>query len=158
MFDFLSRFFRPQGSSETAKERLRLVLLSDHLQLAPDVVEALKHDLIAVISKYVEVDVECCEVTFEQQDRTVLMLANIPIVSMKVRTLEPPLEPIAEAPAIESAPIVLGEPALEVQPATATSHAHAAAPRRRRRRRKNLGPGSDNKQHAVTGPLGESSS
>ncbi|HXP91933.1 MAG TPA: cell division topological specificity factor MinE [Candidatus Binatia bacterium] len=148
MFDFLSRFFKPQGSSETAKERLRLVLLSDHLQLAPDVVEALKYDLIAVISKYVEVDVESCEVTFEQQDRTVLMLANIPIVSMKVRTLDQPAEP---------EPIVLGEPELEVQPATVTSHAHAAAPRRRRRRRKRLGAGSDNKQHAVTGPLGESS-
>lgn len=125
MFDFLSKFFKPQGSSETAKERLRLVLLSDHLQLAPDVVEALKSDLIAVISKYVEVDVESCEVNFEQQDRTVAMLANIPIVSMKVRTLEVPAEPI-----------VLGEPALEVQPAAATSHGHAAAPRARRRRRK----------------------
>src|SRR5579863_8596342 len=97
MFDFLSRFFRPQGSSETAKERLRLVLLSDHLQLAPEVVEALKSDLIGVISKYVEVDVESAEVTFEQQDRTVAMLANIPIVSMKVRALEPPPGPVIEA-------------------------------------------------------------
>src|SRR6185312_1774976 len=93
MFDFLSKFFRPQGSSETAKERLRLVLLSDHLQLAPGVVEALKSDLIGVISKYVEVDVESCEVTFEQQDRTVAMLAHIPIVSMTVRALEPPAAP-----------------------------------------------------------------
>jgi cell division topological specificity factor len=128
MFDFLSKFFRPQGSSETAKERLRLVLLSDHLQLAPDVVEALKSDLIGVISKYVEVDVESCEVTFEQQDRTVAMLANIPIVSMKVRALEPPPEPEPAEPAD------LVEAGLEIQ--TATSHAHAAAPRPRRKRRR----------------------
>src|SRR6185312_11060727 len=128
MFDFLSKFFRPQGSSETAKERLRLVLLSDHLQLAPDVVEALKSDLIGVISKYVEVDVESCEVTFEQQDRTVAMLANIPIVSMKVRALEPPAAP-EPAPSPEPA-----EAELEVQ--AATSHAHAAAPRPRRKRRR----------------------
>jgi cell division topological specificity factor len=144
MFDFLSKFFKPQGSSETAKDRLRLVLLSDHLQLAPDVVEALKSDLIAVISKYVEVDVPSCEVNFEQQDRTVAMLANIPIVSMKVRTLEAPPAPVeaaVETPAApEPEPIVLGEPALEVQPPAATSHAHAAAPRSRRRRRKRAAP------------------
>lgn len=133
MFDFLSRFFRPQGSSETAKERLRLVLLSDHLQLAPDVVEALKRDLIDVISRYVEVDTGSCEVTFEQQDHSVAMLANIPIVSLKVRTLEPPQSPAPPA-ALEPEPIVLGEPVLEIQPAA--SHAHAAAPRPRRRRRK----------------------
>ena len=131
MFDFLSKFFKPQGSSETAKERLRLVLLSDHLQLAPDVVDALKSDLIAVISKYVEVDVGNCEVNFEQQDRTVAMLANIPIVSMKVRALDPPSEPVPPQP------IVLDEPVIEVQPVvTATSHAHAATPRPRRRRRR----------------------
>jgi cell division topological specificity factor len=148
MFEFLSRFFRPQGSSTIAKDRLRLVLLSDHLQLAPDVVEALKSDLIGVISKYVEVDVESCEVTFEQQDHSVAMLANIPIVSMKVRTLEPAVAAAVQEPE----PIVLGEPVLEVQPqaapapVTATSHAHAAAPRSRRRRRKRAG------QQTATGP------
>jgi cell division topological specificity factor len=128
MFDFLTRLFRPKGSSEIAKDRLRLVLLSDHLQLAPDVVEALKVDLIGVISKYVEVDVGNCEVTFEQQDRSVAMLANIPILSMKVRTIEPPAEAPPEAPEVQPAPA----PAH----ATATSHAHAAAPRSRRRRRR----------------------
>lgn len=147
MFDFLSRFFRPQGSSETAKERLRLVLLSDHLQLAPDVVEALKADLIGVISKYVEVDVESCEVTFEQQDHAIAMLANIPILSMKVRALEEPqAEPVREP---EPEPIVLGEPALEVT--TATSHAHAARPRRRRRKRR-ANAGSSPAPAATDGP------
>ena len=36
MLDFLKSLFKPQGSGATAKERLRLVLLSDHLSLAPD--------------------------------------------------------------------------------------------------------------------------
>jgi cell division topological specificity factor len=83
MLDFFKRFFVPEPSSVTARERLRLVLLSDHLALAPDVVESLKLDLIAVISKYVDVDVANCDVTFEQQDRQVAMLANIPILGMK---------------------------------------------------------------------------
>jgi|GEM_PF-113293 cell division topological specificity factor len=142
LFDFLSRLFRPQGSSETAKERLRLVLLSDHLQLAPDVVEALKRDLIDVISKYVEVDTQSCEVTFEQRDRKVAMLANIPILSMKVRTLDSPgaeAAPHVEQPEPRTAVLEepVGEEPLETPgPVTAPSHALAAAPRPRRRRRK----------------------
>jgi cell division topological specificity factor len=86
MMDFFKNWFRRETSSSTAKERLRLVLLSDHLSLAPDVVENLRRDLIAVISRYVEVDEAHCDVTFEQQDSSVAMLANIPILKMK----EPP--------------------------------------------------------------------
>jgi len=83
MFDFFSRLFKRDGSSATAKERLRLVLLSDHLSLSPDTVEALKRDLIEVISRYVKVDVGLCDVSFEQQAATVAMHANIPILGMQ---------------------------------------------------------------------------
>ncbi len=83
MFDLFSRLFKRDGSSATAKERLRLVLLSDHLSLSPDTVEALKRDLIAVISRYVKVDVGLCDVSFEQQAATVAMHANIPILGMQ---------------------------------------------------------------------------
>jgi cell division topological specificity factor len=124
MFDFLSKFFRQQGSSETAKERLRLVLLSDHIQLAPEVVESLKRDLIGVISKYVEVDEGSCEVNFEHQDRQIAMLANIPILSLKVRQPEPPPAAVPEPAAVEPAT------------ASAASHGHAAAPKTRRQRRR----------------------
>lgn len=102
MIEFFNRLFRRAGSSETAKERLRLVLLSDHLQLAPDVIESLKRDLLEVISKYVEVDTPNCEVTFEHQERQIAMLANVPIVSLKARRIEPSADeasqPAAPAP------------------------------------------------------------
>ena len=90
MFEFIQRFFGKPTSSATAKERLRLVLLSDHLSLAPDVVEALKHDLIEVISRYVDVDASNCDVTFEQREKQVAMLANIPILGMRARPKPPP--------------------------------------------------------------------
>jgi cell division topological specificity factor len=90
VLQFIQRFFGKPPSSATAKERLRLVLLSDHLSLAPDVVEALKHDLIEVISRYVEVDVPHCDVTFEHRDKEVAMLANIPILGMHARPAPPP--------------------------------------------------------------------
>ena len=98
MLDFLQRLFGKPASSATAKERLRLVLLSDHLSLAPDVVEALKHDLVEVISRYVEVDETNCDVTFEQREKQIAMLANIPILGMRARPRPPSPPPAAPPP------------------------------------------------------------
>jgi cell division topological specificity factor len=82
MMDFLKRIFGQTSSSATAKERLRLVLMTDHLALAPELIEAMKRDLVDVISRYVEVDRDRIDVTFERQEKILAMLANIPIVSV----------------------------------------------------------------------------
>jgi cell division topological specificity factor len=105
VIDFLKRLFGQTGSSATAKERLRLVLMTDHLELAPDMIEAMKRDLVDVISRYVEVDRDKIEVNFERQDRALAMLANIPILSVNrptdngtVKTEEPLQSPAAARP------------------------------------------------------------
>ena len=139
MLEFFKRFFNPEPSSVTARERLRLVLLSDHLALAPDVVESLKLDLIAVISKYVDVDAANCDVTFEQQDSQVAMLANIPILGMKPaprasRAPEPPPPPLIDAAPASAA--VADPPPAPVPEAATTPPAVEAPPKRRRRRRR----------------------
>lgn len=86
MFDFLKSLFNPAPpSSTTAKERLRLVLLSDHLSLSPETVKALKADLLEVISRYVEIDPSHADVTFEHRENEVAMLANIPITGVRER-------------------------------------------------------------------------
>ena len=82
MIDWVKKMFGTQPSSSTAKERLRLVLMTDHLALAPEIIENMKRDLVDVISRYVEVDREKVEVNFEREDRALAMLANIPIVSV----------------------------------------------------------------------------
>jgi cell division topological specificity factor MinE len=113
-----------------------LVLLSDHLALAPDVVESLKADLIAVISKYVDVDAAHCDVSFEQQESVVAMLANIPILGMKPPTRTPrpaPPEPPSLIDASPASAAVAEEPETADTPAAAP--AAAPKPRRRRRRR-----------------------
>jgi cell division topological specificity factor len=136
MLDFLKRLFNPEPSSVTARERLRLVLLSDHLALAPDVVESLKADLIAVMSKYVDVDIANCDVTFEQQESVVAMLANIPILGMKPPTrrqvqddMPPMIDPAPASATVADAPDDAAE---------APVAAPAPKPRRRRRRRANV--------------------
>jgi len=92
VFNNLSRLFGREKSGETAKERLRLVLMSDHLSLAPDMVEAMKRDLVEVVSRYVEVDRDKIDVRFEHQDSVFAMLANVPIISVN-RTPSPPAGP-----------------------------------------------------------------
>jgi cell division topological specificity factor len=135
MLDFIKKFFKPEASGATARERLRLVLLSDHLSLAPDVVDSLRADLIAVISKYVEVDEANCDVTFEQQDSAVAMLANIPILSMRSRPMAPPPAPTPPAPPAptQETPSFGG-----AAPASASVRADdlAATPAKRRRRKR----------------------
>ncbi|MEO6835201.1 MAG: cell division topological specificity factor MinE [Candidatus Tumulicola sp.] len=121
MIEFFKKLFGQTGSSgSTAKERLRLVLMTDHLELAPDMIEAMKRDLVDVISRYVEVDRDKIEVSFEQQDKALAMLANIPILSVN-RTNGQPL------------PGIVTEPA---EPPSALAPAGPETVKRRRRRRK----------------------
>ncbi len=123
MLDFIkSLFLPPERSSATAKQRLRVVLLSDHLSLAPETVDALKRDLLEVISRYVEIDPEHADVSFEQREREVAMLANIPITGMRdwpkpqaPSVAVPPAVPSA-APATDADSLPLGD-AEEVPPA-----------------------------------------
>lgn len=82
MIEFFNKLFGRQTSGATAKERLRLVLMSDHLSLAPEMIDAMKRDLVDVISRYVEVDREKIDVHFEHQDKALAMLANIPITGV----------------------------------------------------------------------------
>jgi len=116
VIEFLKRFFGQPGSSATAKERLRLVLMTDHLELAPELIEAMKRDLVDVISRHVEVDRDKIEVNFERQDSALAMLANIPILSVNRPNPSPTLVPLESA-----------------QPAAA---ANGAPPRVRKRRKR----------------------
>jgi cell division topological specificity factor len=82
MIEFFNKLFGRQNSGATAKERLRLVLMSDHLSLAPELVESMKRDLVDVISRYVQVDRDKIDVHFEQENGGLAMLANIPITGV----------------------------------------------------------------------------
>jgi cell division topological specificity factor len=120
MIEFIKRLFGQSSSSATAKERLRFVLMTDHLELAPDMIEAMKREFVEVISRYVEVDRDKIDVSFERQDRTLAMLANIPILSVN----RPPANETNVAAAPKAA-----------SPAAKTTD-NGIAVRRRRRRKK----------------------
>ena len=141
MLEFFKSLFKPQGSGATARERLRLVLLSDHLSLAPDMIDALKADLLEVFSRYFEYDAKQAEVTFDHRESEVAMLASVPIQRVRERAVPPP-EPRGPAVEEEVAPVAVAllEPeSLPEDAASARPQAAAATPRPRRRRRKRNG-------------------
>lgn len=89
MLDILSRFFgREDASSKTvAKERLRLVLVQDRASLSPQVMESLKSDLLKVISEYLEIDDDGFAVDFSRHEDAMALVANIPIRSVRRRSV-----------------------------------------------------------------------
>lgn len=129
MMEWVKRFFGQTPSSSTAKERLRLVLMTDHLALAPEIIENMKRDLVDVISRYVEVDREKVEVNFEREDRALAMLANIPITSVTRPTKH-------EEPAVVEEEAPDEAPHMETPPKTASASMAGPPPTRKRRRKK----------------------
>jgi hypothetical protein len=65
-------------------------------------IEAMKRDLVDVISRHVEVDRDRIEVNFERQDSALAMLANIPILSVSRPNGNPTLVPVetVQSPAV----------------------------------------------------------
>ena len=75
---------RSQSTSrEIARDRLQLVLVQDRINMSPKHLQMLKDDLISVISKYVEIDVDNMEVNLTQSDRQSRLIADIPVIRGK---------------------------------------------------------------------------
>jgi len=73
------------GSKDVAKERLRLVLIHDRTDISPVMMEALKADLIAVISEHLEIDQAGIEISLTENRGLSRLQATIPIVRRRVR-------------------------------------------------------------------------
>jgi cell division topological specificity factor len=69
----------PEPSGNVAKHRLQLVLVNDRVKIPPEVMDAIRTEIIAVISKYVDVDQEGLEVTLTTGDKMDKLTANIPV-------------------------------------------------------------------------------
>lgn len=89
--DFLERLFgsREPVSRDTAKQRLRLVLAHDRSDISPQNLEKLRQEILEVVSRYVELDMDALEFSLESDQRMTALMANLPIR----RVLSNPLEP-----------------------------------------------------------------
>lgn len=71
--------FGRKKSANNAKERLQLVLIHDRTDMTPAELEALKDDLIATISRHVEIDTRMVSINVAQDGRMQRLLADIPL-------------------------------------------------------------------------------
>lgn len=78
---FLDRLFGKKNSAESAKERLQLVLVHDRTDLTPAELDSLKDDLIAAISRHIEIDPQAMQIGVEHDGRSQRLVADIPIKS-----------------------------------------------------------------------------
>ena len=88
--DFFRSNVRKSASSKNiAKERLKLVLVHDRVNVSPTFLEMIKGDIIRVISDYMEIDEDNLEVkmtkTKSDEDESMVpaLVANFPITRMK---------------------------------------------------------------------------
>ncbi|MCL4528258.1 MAG: cell division topological specificity factor MinE [Chloroflexi bacterium] len=81
----MMKWFGRKPSAESAKERLQLVLIHDRTALTPAEMTALKDELLAVISRHVEIDPDAVQIQLEHDGRTQRLLADIPLRSVSRR-------------------------------------------------------------------------
>ncbi|MCI6857843.1 MAG: cell division topological specificity factor MinE [Eubacterium sp.] len=86
---FMDAFFRRKTSGNTAKDRLKLVLVSDRANCSPETMEMIKNDIIQVISKYMEIDTQGLDIQITQTEseggngNVPAIYANIPIKGLR---------------------------------------------------------------------------
>ena len=78
--DLIDRLLgRQPSSASTAKERLQLVLAHDRSDLNPELLEQMRREILEVVARYVEIDMEEGDVSLETEDRVTALVANLPI-------------------------------------------------------------------------------
>ncbi len=69
---------------EVAKERLKVALVHDRIKVNPELLELIKADLLAVISRRLDVDEQHVQLNMAREDRWDKLQADVPIKRQKV--------------------------------------------------------------------------
>lgn len=85
----MKHFFRRKCSKEIAKDRLKILLISDRVNCSPEMMEMIKADIAKVISKYMKIDAKSMEVQISKTGnkggrgmKNPTLYANIPIIDL----------------------------------------------------------------------------
>lgn len=81
-----SLFSGRKRSAKSAKERLQLVLIHDRVDLTQFELEALRDDILEVISRHVDIDPEAVRIDVERDGREQRLVADIPLRSVTRRS------------------------------------------------------------------------
>lgn len=81
--------FLHKKSGTVAKDRLKILLISDRVSCSPEMLEMIKNDIAHVISKYMKIDASSMEVQISKTSTSgrgavsPVLYANIPILDIK---------------------------------------------------------------------------
>ena len=83
-------FFRRKTSRQIAKDRLKILLISDRVNCSPEMMELIKNDIAEVISKYMKIDTSNMYIQISKtaggagrNGKVPVLYANIPILDLR---------------------------------------------------------------------------
>ena len=85
----MKEVLKNRSSSRIAKDRLKVVLVSDRANCSPDIIENIKNDMLHLLSKYVQVDMDRLDITITQtteektEEAVPTILASIPFKEIR---------------------------------------------------------------------------
>jgi cell division topological specificity factor len=68
-----------ERSKDTARNRLRLVLIQDRLDLSPELMVAMKREIWEVVSRYMVVDDDFIEFEVRRLEELMVLVSNIQV-------------------------------------------------------------------------------
>lgn len=85
----LLHIFHKKSSGQLAKDRLKILLISDRINCSPEMMDMIKTDIAKVISKYMKIDAKSMEIQITKEAargrgvKSPILYANIPILDLK---------------------------------------------------------------------------
>ena len=84
----IRNLLRRKKSNEIAKDRLKILLISDRVNCSQEMLEMIKQDIAKVISKYMKIDSKSMEIQISKTEvkgrnaKNPSLYANIPILDL----------------------------------------------------------------------------
>lgn len=84
----LKQLIKGRNSADAAKQRLRFVLIHDRAEIPPGMLDLIKDDIIAVISRRIPIDRSNVNVNIENAGSENRLLVDIPLLADERRKSE----------------------------------------------------------------------